>query len=301
MPPNTKTCHINIDADLVHGLIARQFPQWSNLPVDPILPGGWDNRSFRLGQDLVVRLPSAARYAPQANKEQHWLPLLGPTLPLPIPSPVAAGEPAMGYPWRWSINRWLTGKQANTENIIGMDRFARDLAHFLRSLQQVKTAKAPLAGAHNFHRGGPVATYDHDVRKAILGLAKFIDTRAATVVWEEAISSSWGRPGVWVHGDITATNLLARDGKLAAVIDFGSSGVGDPACDLTIAWTFFTCSGREVFKKEMAMDDDTWARARGWALWKALLLVHGDKSNSVALSKPWSTLREVLSNDLCQG
>jgi len=261
----------NVDAALVARLVASQFPQWADLPVTPAEPNGWDNRTFRLGMDMSVRLPSAQAYAAQVDKEQRWLPELAPHLPLPIPAPLALGIPAEGYPWKWSVYRWLEGEPASTERIADLNEFATTLAHFLASLQQVDPAGGPPPGRHNFFRGGPLETYEAETRDAIAALDGRIATETATAVWETAAAATWHGPPVWVHGDVSAGNLLVRDGRLSAVIDFGSSGVGDPACDVTIAWTLLSGGSREAFRAALPVDAATWARGRGWALWKALI------------------------------
>jgi aminoglycoside phosphotransferase (APT) family kinase protein len=264
-----------IDTRLVRRLIAAQFPRWAGLPVGPVEPGGWDNRTFRLGEDMTVRLPSAACYAPQMAKEQRWLPRLAPHLPLPIPVPLAMGEPAHGYPWRWSVHRWLDGAPATTGHVADLPLFATALAQFLSALQQIDATGGPPPGAHNFFRGGPLSVYDGETRRAIAALAGRIDTGAVSAVWEEALATSWAGPPAWVHGDVSAGNLLVKGGRLCAVIDFGSSGVGDPACDLAIAWTLLEGESREAFRRALPLDRATWARGRGWTLWKALIVLAG--------------------------
>jgi aminoglycoside phosphotransferase (APT) family kinase protein len=271
---------VAISVELVASLVARQFPEWSGREIRPVTPGGWDNRTFRLGEDLLVRLPSHARYVAQVEKEQRFLPLLAPSLPLPIPSPVALGKPDLGYPWPWSIYRWIEGEPATLRSIANVGEFAGDLASFLLALQRVNIPDGPASGEHNFFRGGPVATYDREVRDALDVLGDRIHTAAAVAVWQAALAATWSGPGVWVHGDISAANLLVRDGRLSAVIDFGSCAVGDPACDLTIAWTLLTAPGRDAFRRAMGMDDATWARARGWTLWKALIVAQ--RANGIA-------------------
>jgi aminoglycoside phosphotransferase (APT) family kinase protein len=256
---------------LVSGLVTSQFPEWADLPVAPVDLDGWDNTTFRLGEKLSVRLPSADVYVAQVEKEHRWLPYLAPRLPLWIPEPVARGVPACGFPRPWSIYRWLPGEVATPERIADATQFATDLAGFLAALYEIDPAGGPRPGEHSFSRGGPVATYDSDVREATAALAGQIDAAAATAVWEEAVASEWDGPPVWVHGDITASNLLVDDGRLSAVIDFGCSAVGDPACDVAIAWTFFHGDNRRAFRERLALDDQTWARGRGWALWKALI------------------------------
>jgi len=190
---------------------------------------------------------------------------------LPIPVPLAMGQPGDGYPWHWSVYRWLDGETATIEQIGDLRHFAIDLANFLIALHQIDATGGPPPGPHNFYRGGPLTVYDGETRQAIAALEGTIDTDAATAVWEAALAAMWCDPPVWVHGDVAAGNLLVRDGELSAVIDFGSSGVGDPACDLAIAWTLFVGKSRETFRMALPLDDATWARGRGWTLWKALI------------------------------
>jgi aminoglycoside phosphotransferase (APT) family kinase protein len=272
---NTHTDKVNIDASLVRRLIAAQFPQWAALPVTPIEFGGWDHRTFPLGADMTVRLPSAAAYSQQVEKEQHWLPRLAPFLPLAIPRPLAMGKPAEGYPWNWSVYRWIDGETATIERIADLRAFATTLAEFLAALQRINATGGPKAGPHNFHRGGKLTTYDAETRQAIAALDGRINTDAVMAVWEAALASEWQLPPVWLHGDISVGNLLVKDGRLCAVIDFGSSGVGDPACDLVIAWRFLRGESRDVFRAVLPLDRRTWARGRGWALWKALIVAAG--------------------------
>lgn len=262
-----------ITASLVSRLVAAQFPQWADLPVTRVELDGWDNTTFRLGEDMSVRLPSAEAYAAQVDKEHRWLPILAPHLPLSIPQPLAKGVPAHGYPRQWSIYRWLVGDPATIERIADLGRFATELADFLTALYRIDPTGGPPPGRHNFFRGGQLATYDSETRDAIAALDTEIDARLATDVWEAALGATWNGPAVWFHGDVSAGNLLVDDGRLVAVIDFGCSGVGDPACDVTIAWTLFFGEGRETFRARLGLDDATWARGRGWALWKALIML----------------------------
>ena len=263
---------MDIDAALVGRLIAAQFPQWAGLPIRPVANGGWDNRTFHLGERMAVRLPSAARYVAQVEKEQRWLPRLAPFLPLPIPVPLATGLPGEGYPWPWSVCRWLDGDTARAARIADLPRFAADLARFLTALQRIDAADGPAAGPHSFWRGGPLATYDAEIRQAIATLEGRVDAEAVTAVWEAALAAPWRGPPVWFHGDVSPGNLLVQAGRLSAVIDFGCSGVGDPACDLAIAWTVFEGESREVFRRALPLDAGAWARGRGWTLWKALIV-----------------------------
>lgn len=266
----------DVTVDLVASLVAEQFPQWADLPVRRVAEDGHDNSTFHLGDTMSVRLPSGSSYAPQVEKEQRWLPLLAPQLPLPIPEPLAQGEPTEAFPHLWSVYRWLPGRPATPERVSDPEQFAADLAHFLTALYAIDPAGAPRPGMHNFFRGGDVATYDGETLDAIDALATqdAIDAPAALEVWHAARGARRDRSAVWVHGDMDAGNLLVDDGgALCAVIDFGCAAVGDPACDLTIAWTFFDGPGREAFRAGLALDDGAWARARGWALWKAAIML----------------------------
>jgi aminoglycoside phosphotransferase (APT) family kinase protein len=244
--------------------------------------GGWDNWTFRLGTTMLVRLPSAAEYAQAVEKEHRWLPILAPQLPLPIPTPVARGVPSESFPRPWSVYVWLEGEPATVDRVADQKRLATDLADFLGALYSVDPADGPPAGPHSFFRGGPLATYDGQTRETIRALAGTIDATAASAVWEDALAEEWAAPAVWVHGDVTASNLLAVDGRLSAVIDFGCAAVGDPACDTVIAWTVFSGASRQAFGDRLPVDEGTWRRGRGWALWKALNVV----ANGTAAQEP---------------
>jgi aminoglycoside phosphotransferase (APT) family kinase protein len=264
-----------ITAEVAAQLVAGQFPQWAGLPVVPVGLNGWDNTTFRLGGKLSVRLPSGEDYVLQVSKEHRWLPVLAGQLPLLIPEPVALGRPAAGFPWPWSVYRWIEGEPACLGQVADLAAFAADLAGFLTALYGIGAGGGPPPGLHSAFRGGPLTTWDEQTRAAIDLLAADIDVRAATQVWESALASSWQQPPVWVHGDVAASNLLLSGGALRAVIDFGCAAVGDPACDLVMAWTFFSGQAAAVFRRGLPFGEATWARARGWALWKALVTLSG--------------------------
>lgn len=263
------SCKLVIDEPLVRRLVAAQFPKWKDLPIQPVALSGWDNRTFHLGNEMLVRMPSSSEYAAQVEKEQHWLPKLAPFLPLPIPTPLAIGEPMEGYPWKWSIYRWLEGETAASGYIANLSEFAASLAEFLSAFQSIDSTGGPLPGLHSFHRGGSLKVYDSEVRQAITALKDKIDVNAATKVWEKALATTWRGSPVWVHGDISAGNLLVQNGRLFAVIDFGQLAVGDPACDLAIAWTLFKGKSREAFRAGIPLDEGTWARGLGWTLYRS--------------------------------
>ena len=245
---------------LVRRLIAAQFPRWADLPVRPVAVGGWDNRTFHLGDAMTVRLPSAAGYVPQVDKEHRWLPLLAPRLPLTVPTPLARGEPGEGCPFPWSVYRWIDGETARVERIADLTGFARTLAGFLAALHRAEPAGGPPAGAHSAFRGASLTTYDGETRRAVEALGDRIPVGTVTEIWARAVRATWSGPPVWFHGDVAWGNLLVRDGRLAAVIDFGCCGTGDPACDLAVAWTMLSGASRAAFRAALAVDDDTWAR-----------------------------------------
>jgi len=228
---------VNIDTALAQDLVRAQFPQWADLPIEPAAKGGWDNRTFHLGDHMSVRLPSHAAYAPQVDKEHAWLPKLARHLPLDVPTPLAKGQPGCGYPWNWSVYKWIEGDTAQSQTIQDMGEFAESLAKFITSLHAINAADGPAAGAHNFYRGGPLSTYNAETEQALSVLDKTVEQGTLKQMWQAALGSEWQQQPVWVHGDVSLGNLLVRDGRLSAVIDFGCLGVGDPACDLAIAWT----------------------------------------------------------------
>ena len=267
----------NITTAVATRLVAAQFPQWADLPVEHVAHDGFDNATFRLGDDLLLRLPNADIYVAQVEKEQRWLPILARHLSLDIPEPVATGRPSDEFPRPWSVYRWIEGEPASVAPVANSTSFASELGRFISELHAIDARGGPTPGDHNFFRGGSLGHYDSQTRSAIQLLAREIDTQAAIEVWNAALVTSWDRPPIWVHGDVAPSNLLVREGSLRAVIDFGCIGIGDPACDLVMAWTFFTEESRNVFRRQLPLDESTWARGRGWALWKALITLAQEK------------------------
>ena len=263
------------DEDVARRLVNSQFRHWAELPLRAVHPGGWDNRTFRLGRELLVRLPSADGYAAAVAKEQRWLPVIAPLVPLRVPQPVAVGAPTAFFPRPWSVYRWIEGEVATDASIDDAHEFARTLADFLVALACVPTDGAPLAGDHSFWRGAHPIVYDDDVQRCLHRLNGVIDAPAARRVWETARNTAVVESAVWFHGDVSPGNMLLRSGRLSAMIDFGTSGVGDPACDLAIAWTMPDQTFGTVLRDALPWDDGVWARARAWALWKAMLLMEG--------------------------
>lgn len=286
------------DVALVRRLLAAQFPRWADLPVAPVPSDGTENAIYRLGDDMAVRLPLRPSGPAQVEKLHRWLPRLAPRLPLAIPVPLGQGEPGEGYPWPWSVCRWLDGENVTPESLTDLDRAARDLAAFIAALQAIDPAGGPAPGAHNFHRGVPLATRDGFVRDALAQLEGEIDTAAAAAAWEAALRApAWAGPPVWIHGDLKTDNLLVTDGRLSGVIDFGGLGVGDPACEVIVAWDLFSGESRAVFRDAVSVDDATWARGRGWALSIALMaLPYYRDTNPGMMAYARRLLAEVLAD-----
>jgi aminoglycoside phosphotransferase (APT) family kinase protein len=221
----------------------------------------------RLGDELSVRLPRHAGAIGQARKELEWLPRLASHLPLLVPAPVEVGEPDFGYPWPWAVSRWLDGEVATVEALGDSYEAAVELANFLTALQRFSPEEIPAEDARKGLTVGPLAERNGATRAAIAKIGGAFDTAAMTDVWEAALTApEWDRPPAWSHGDFHTGNLLTVDGRLSAVIDFGELGIGDPARDLTIAFTLMSAGPRATFRATLGVDDATWARGRGWAL-----------------------------------
>ncbi|MCX4908868.1 aminoglycoside phosphotransferase family protein [Streptomyces sp. NBC_00878] len=274
--PKMHPDELDISAALVGRLVAEQFPEWAGLPVKEVVSAGTDNAMYRLGDDMVVRLPRLPDGARQVDKEQRWLPRLAPQLPLAVPVPLAKGAPGEGYALPWSVFRWLDGDNVYDAPLSGDAELAYaavELGRFVAALRTVDATGGPPSW-----RGGPLTDGgDDDVRAAIrdLGAVSTLDEDIATAAWEDALRLPQrdGDP-VWLHGDLLPGNLLARGGRLSAVIDFGGLGVGDPAADAVAAWAVFNAETRSLFRDAADVDDATWARGRGWALCFGLVAEH---------------------------
>ena len=288
----------DIDGSLVGRLLAAQFPRWAGLPIAPVRSAGTDYALYRLGEDMVVRLPRVPWASGQVEKEHEWLPRLAPVLPLAIPVPLVKGMPAEGYPWHWSVYQWLEGETATIERIHDPRHAATELARFVAALQSVDFVGGPSPGDHNSSRGEPLAMRDAETRTAIASLHGALDADAATAAWETALEEpAWQGPPVWLHGDLIATNLLARRGRLSAVLDFGCLGVGDPACDVMVAWTYLSADTRDVFHAALPVDGATWARGRGWALSFGLIaLPHYQRTNPELAGIARHAIEETLAD-----
>jgi aminoglycoside phosphotransferase (APT) family kinase protein len=268
---------VDVDAALVRRLLARQCPQWARLPLSRVRSSGTDHGIYRLGQRLVLRLPRISWASGQPAKEAEWLPRLAPHLPLAVPTPVALGQADEGYPFAWAVHQWLPGESIDRA-FRHREQAAVDLARFITALREIDTTAAPPRPPRA--RGGDLAELDHGVRKAIVELGDRIDRRAAHRVWQTSLAAPpWDREEVWVHGDLLPGNLLAAEGQLSAVIDFGTLNVGDPACDLQTAWNLFAGDSRRTFLTELRTDAAARLRGRGWVLAQAV----------IALSYYWHT------------
>jgi aminoglycoside phosphotransferase (APT) family kinase protein len=273
-----------IDSGLVRALLREQHPELAGLHL--VDAGeGWDNRTLRLGEDLAVRLPRRAASASLIEHEQRWLPMLAPHLPLPVPIPIRVGWPGCGFPWPWSVTRWLPGETAIVAPPLDECEAANDLARFLRALHR----PAPPDSPPNPWRGVPLDNRDALLREHLASLSGRIDRAAVIATWEGVRRTPrWTGAAVWIHGDLHPGNLLVRDGRLAGVLDFGDLTAGDPATDLAVAWMLLREPARSMFRDLTCGDRgwlgaDTWARARGWALALGVAyLAHAGRNNSFA-------------------
>jgi len=288
---------VEVDPQLVRRLLTAQLPAWADLPLEPVEPRGTDNALYRLGDDMVVRLPRRARTVMTLEKELAWLPGIAPFLPLAVPTPLATGAPTDEFAWTWAVYSWLDGENATPARLADARQTALDLAGFVAALQRIDTTGAPGPGEHNFFRGESLERRDAGVRASIETLGDELDVAAVTELWEAALDARvWDRPGVWIHGDLDSRNLLADAGRLCAVIDWGSLGVGDPACDVMVAWKVLTAEGRNAFRTALSIDDATWERGRGWALSQVLgaLSYYTPETNEVLVREAERWLVEVL-------
>lgn len=296
--PKMHSDEIDIAPDLVGRLLASQFPQWAGLSVLPVASSGTDNALFRVGSDLVARLPRIHWAVEDVDKEHEWLPRLAPRLPLAIPTPLVRGTPTEEYPWSWSIYRWLDGENGIIHEVADLNQAAVDLAHFIVALQQIDPQNGPRPAPYSSGRGVPLVNRDAETRKAITEARELLDAGAVIAAWDAAVRTpEWDGSPTWFHGDLQAGNMLFVDGRLSAIIDFGCLGVGDPACDLMPAWSFFTGESRNAFRRSLDVDDATWARGRGWALSVALIaLPYYLHSNPAIVRASRRTIAEVLAD-----
>ncbi|MEV7601540.1 aminoglycoside phosphotransferase family protein [Kitasatospora sp. NPDC089797] len=267
MPPKMHADELDIDEALVRRMVAGQFPQWAGLPVERVDSAGTSNAMYRLGAELVVRIPRIPGAVQDIEKEEAWLRRLAPELPFAVPVPVGLGAPGDGCPWPWSVLRWLEGVNPVAGDVRRPGPLAADLAAFVTAMHRVDPAGGPAS-----YRSEPLAARDPAVRRALARLAGEVDVPAATALWDTTLGAA-DHPGppVWIHADLQPGNLLVdAAGRLSAVIDFGCMGLGDPAVDLLTAWYVLPASARGAFRTAVAADDAAWQRGRGWALSVAL-------------------------------
>jgi aminoglycoside phosphotransferase (APT) family kinase protein len=287
---------VDTDVDLVRRLLLAQHPQWADLPIEPVASYGTDHAIYRLGDDMSVRLPRIGWATAQPERECTWLPKLAPHLPTAIPVPLAKGEPGKGYPSEWVVSPWLAGEDATPDRTRGKD-FALDLARFIKALHSIDTAGAPRPDARNFFRGVPLAMRDERLRGSFRHWDGVFETFALMAAWDEALAApTWDGPPVWLHGDLSQGNVLVEHGRLSGVIDFGCMGVGDPACDLSVAWTILPREHRHAFREALEPNDATWARARGWALMGAGALPYYAETFPLQVARARHSLTEVLAD-----
>jgi aminoglycoside phosphotransferase (APT) family kinase protein len=283
---------VDTDADLVRRLLASQHPQWADLPIERVPSAGTDNAMYRVGDDLAIRLPRIHWSVDFVTKEQKWLPVLAPHLPLAVPRPVAAGNPEELFPYPWSVVQWLPGELATLDRLDDPVQAALDLAAFVRTLQAIEPTGGP-----KHQRGLPVRFEDEMVRMGIAGLRGEVDAEAVTEAWNQVMAApDHDAPPVWFHGDLVYLNLLAQDGKLTAVIDWGTCGVGDPAIETIIAWSLFPPDARQAYREALGVDDATWERGRGWVLTGVFGIPYYRDTNPVLVANAIRAIEAVLAD-----
>lgn len=283
----------HIDQYLVQQLIGQQFPEWAGLELKPVLSAGTDHALYRLGNEMVARLPKIGWAVENVDKEYLWLPKIAPFLPTSIPIPIAKGQPTNAYPYPWSIYCWLEGSNPKVDSLQHPIALAHELAAFIRAMHSINLPHGPRS-----NRGVPLIEKDLETRQALAKLDGMIDGPLVTQIWENALKAPhWSEPPVWIHGDLSPGNLLQVNGHLSAVIDFGILGIGDPACDLIIAWNLLPSYTRATFRSLLQVDDAMWTRGRGWALSNALIaLPYYKETNPTLADNARHVISEVIAD-----
>lgn len=259
---------VRIDVALVQRLVGEQFPDLAAPVIQEVQSTGTVNTIYRVGDDICARLPRRALGEAELQREARWLPWLAERLPLPIPEPIGMGRPNADYPFVWALYRWMDGETYTDERIDDEALAARDLARFVLELRRLDPSGAPPAGRK------PLRQLDAGTRAAIEAARNLIDARAALEVWDDAVqSAAWESKAVWIHADLLRPNILTRARSISSIIDFGAAGVGDPAADVIAAWSVFGSAGREQYRSVLKVDDETWRRARGFALHQAVIAI----------------------------
>ncbi|MGW0232153.1 aminoglycoside phosphotransferase family protein [Actinopolymorpha singaporensis] len=295
-PRKIRAGQADTDTPLVRSLVAAQFPRWAALPLEPVDSSGLANAIYRLGTDLSVRLPLRPSITDEVQREQEKLATLAPFLPVAIPSVEAIGSPTDAFPGKWSVHRWLAGTHPSPEALVDPRGLATDLAAFVDAFRRIDLTDRPPAYPGERRTRAPMVSMDSPTRKAIGELDGLIDTRAALASWEESLAAPYDGREVWVHSDLTPSNLLvSAEGRLTAVLDFETCGVGDPACDLFPVWNLLPANLRDEFCAALDVDDATWLRGRGRALSQALIVLADHKDTNPAISNyARRVIREVL-------
>jgi aminoglycoside phosphotransferase (APT) family kinase protein len=285
------------DAQLVGQILRSQHPQWADAPIIEISSMGTDHALYRLGDDAVARVPLRQSATRSIETEFRWLPWLAERLPVEVPRPLARVEPASAFPYPWSVHSWIEGEPGTTA-AIDLALLAVDLVRVLRTLQSLDPSGPPSVEAYCL-RGVPLEMRDETTREAIAASHESIDVAAVSVAWDAALDApEWPGPPVWVHGDVAAGNMIFRERRLAGLIDWACMAIGDPACDLVIAWELLDQPARETFRAELAPDDATWERGRGWALSTAVgALAYYEHTNPFMAEQARRKLRALLGAD----
>jgi aminoglycoside phosphotransferase (APT) family kinase protein len=253
---------VDTDPSLVQRLVARRFPEWSSLPVEPVFPRGTDNANYRLGTDKLVRLPRQKEKVEGLERELEWLPVLARTVPLAIPAALGRGEPAEGFPFAWAVFTWVDGENLAVDEIPDPERTAAELAELVLAIRGIDATHAPPG-----LRRGSLRELDAWVRTCAAGLTANHDAGALLASWEEVVDlPPWDGPPTWCHCDLDLRNLVFRDGRLSGALDWGWAGAGDPASDAAVAWKILPAEAREAFSEAIGADEEEMARARGWTL-----------------------------------
>jgi aminoglycoside phosphotransferase (APT) family kinase protein len=290
--PRMHDDEVDTDAELVRRLLASQHPRWAELSIERVVSAGTDNAMYRLGDRLAVRLPRIGWAVDFVAKEQTWLPVLAPHLPLAVPLPVAAGEPEEAFPYPWGVVKWLPGGLATADRLDDPVQTALDLAGFVRALRTID----PTAGPRH-DRGLPVRRGDAMVRVGIAGLRGEVDAAAVTEAWSRVLAApDHEGPPVWFHGDLSYLNLLAQHGRLTAVIDWGTCGVGDPAIDTIVAWGPFPSDARQAYRDALGVDDAAWERGKGWGLTGVFGIPYYRDTNPVLVANAIRAIEAVLAD-----
>lgn len=288
-----------INEIIAQQLITEQFPEFKNFEIKSIKTQGHDNRTFRLGNDLLIRLPNAQRYASSIEKEQIWLPQFAPHIATMIPKPINLGQPTSYYPFSWSIYQWIEGESANNlmQDNLDLPIIAEQLAQFLTELAAINTKNGSHPGPENFYRGGRLRIYYKQTQAALQKLSSSIDVAAYEQLWHQAVQNGWLCDPVWIHGSMNPSNIIIEDKQLKSVIDFSRIAVGEPSCDLVMAWTFFDETSKQIFKENLNYKENIWENGRAWALWKSLITLADIQDLQAPVAKTQFKILENILND----